>query len=126
VRTLKRIRLKRIMVICRCCPIGLMLFLSCCEKIEEAVISPDGNITAEVITSGAPATDASTTYVKIHEKHSPSKHIVFGGSNYGAEITVSWIDSKNLTVVCQNCSALQRRIKDEDKWHNISIHYDMR
>jgi hypothetical protein len=127
VRTLKRITLKRIMVvICRCCPIGLIFLLSGCEKIEEAVISPDGKITAEVVSStSAGATDVNTTYIEIHEKHG-SKHIVFGGSNYGAEITVSWIDSKNLTVVCQNCSALQRRVKDEDKWHNISIHYDMR
>jgi aspartyl aminopeptidase len=104
-----------------------MFLLSSCEKIEEAVISPDGNVTAEVISSTeAAATDANTTYIKVHEKYSSSKYIIFGGANYGAEITVSWIDSRNLTVVCENCSALQRRVKDEDKWHKISIHYDLR
>ncbi len=103
-----------------------MFLLSGCDKTDEAVVSPDGNATAEVITSAAPATDASTTYVKEHERNRSSKHIVFGGSNYGAEITVSWVDSKNLTVVCKNCSSLQRRVKGEDKWHKISIHYDIR
>lgn len=73
-----------------------------------------------------PAPVEDTTYVMVYEKNGSSKHIIFGGLNDGAEITVSWIDSKNLKVACGNCSDLTRKVKDEDKWRNISIHYDLR
>jgi hypothetical protein len=109
-------------------PLGLaILFFSVgCDRIEQRVVSPDGQTTAEVITSPAPATDAETTYVKVSAQSSSGRHLVFGGCNYGATITVAWTDAKHLTIRCENCEKLQKRVTDEDRWHDIMIHYELR
>jgi hypothetical protein len=105
--------------------LGLCLVSGGCDKAEQSLASPDSKCVAEVVTSSAPATDASTTYVRLWHKGTLAKHIVFGGSNYGARIRVAWIDSGNLTIRCDHCSQLERRVKDEQNWQDIAIHYEI-
>jgi hypothetical protein len=87
-------------------------------------ISPDGGTTAEVDTSkGGGATEAAYTGVRLRSRFNPFRHYVFGGLDYGAKVTLSWTDSRNLIIKCQNCEKLD--IKDEEHdWRGVRIHYD--
>jgi hypothetical protein len=45
--------------------------------------------------------------------------------DYGADLSIRWIDSRNLLVTCPNSDGkLDFYGGDEAKWRDVSIHYD--
>jgi hypothetical protein len=94
--------------------------------------SPDGRVIAEVNLLETSAAEANELRVLLRTKSNPLRHCVFGGGDYGARLSISWIDSKNLLVKCEDCSMnplifskLKPPYTKEDRWHDIAIHYDI-
>jgi hypothetical protein len=95
------------------------------SNVKLRLISPDGHTTAEVdVSEWGGATEAAHTGVRLRSRFNPFKHYVFVGLDYGAKVTVSWIDSRNLLIKCQNCDKLTTKT-EEHKWHDITIHYEI-
>jgi hypothetical protein len=92
--------------------------------------SPDGRATGYVKTRVAGgATEAAYTFVSLQDHGDFFAHTLFGGANYGAKVSVSWLDSRNLLVKCQDCFQLGRGEVGaadllECSWHETSVHYD--
>jgi hypothetical protein len=88
--------------------------------------NPAGSITAEVIDDSgfAAATDAGYLGVTLKTRFNPIRHYVFGGSNYGARVQVSWISDHVLLIGCDNCEKLEGGNILERKWHRVTICYD--
>jgi hypothetical protein len=87
--------------------------------------SPDGRTVAEIVTndSFAAATDVAHSAVFLRTRLNPFGGTVFFYVNQGAKVTISWIDSHNLLVDCDDtCDHL-----DVDglhrHWKDITIHY---
>lgn len=95
--------------------------------------SPDGRVIAEVSSSDdAPAIDLNYLCVLLRSRFDPLRRCVFGGGDLGARLSVSWIDSKNLLIKCEDCSMnplinskLAPPYTKESRWHDIAIHYDI-
>lgn len=102
-------------------------------QTRQHLASPDGRVIAEVNSSDdAPATDVNYLCVLLRTKSNPLRHCVFGGGDLGARLSVSWIDSKNVLIECEDCSTnplinskLAPPYKKESRWHDITIHYDI-
>jgi hypothetical protein len=94
-------------------------------RVVQSVASPKGNITAEVVSSGmAAATDVDYLGVTLKTRLDPIRHYVFGGSNYGADIRVSWIGDHILLIHCEHCEKLEGGNIVEQRWHQVVICYD--
>ena len=77
-------------------------------KIRGYEISPDGRYVAEwreYDQSSARTTNLST--VQIRTRYSPFRRWVLSGLDYGAELSLIWIDSKNLVVQCGSCGGFE-------------------
>jgi hypothetical protein len=102
-------------------------------QTRQRLPSPDGHVIAEVNESdSAWATDVNYVCVLLRTKFNPLRHCVFGGGDEGARLSISWIDSKNLLIKCEDCSMnplifskLTPPYTKEDRWHEIAIHYDI-
>jgi hypothetical protein len=93
--------------------------------IQQRVSSPDGQAVAEQILLRPLTTlDTVQTTVQLRTKLNPFRHTVFAGLNYGAEVTISWIDSRNLLVKCVKCTNLNV-LRREDNWRYVTIHYEI-
>lgn len=89
--------------------------------------SPDGRAIAEVNTTGAAgATDTAYKGVMLRSRLNPFRTYVFAGLDYGAQISISWIDSKDLLVSCTGCAKLKGGDLKLDRWRDIAIHYEFR
>jgi hypothetical protein len=87
--------------------------------------SPDGRVIAySVLNTTSTAMDADASWIELRTRFTPFRHTVFGGLNYGADVTVSRIDSRNLLIRCAKYNKLDIKGK-EAKWHGISIHYEI-
>jgi hypothetical protein len=87
-------------------------------------VSPNGKVIAEVIVSdSAGATDVNTLDVSLKNELNPIRHYVFGGLDYGAQVTVSWIDNDRLLIKCQHCENLHGGDIFERKWHDVMVCY---
>ena len=106
---------------------GLVLYIRLfAGDVRQRLVSPDGMVIAEVRTLDfAAATDGPNTAIELRTKNNPFRHSVFSGLDYGAKITVSWIDAKSLLVRCEDCAKLSYGNTRQDKWHEIEIHYDL-
>jgi len=102
-------------------------------ETRQRLTSPDGHVIAQVNASGI-VSNFSSAYlcVELGTRFTPFWHCVFGGLDYGAHLSVSWIDSKNLLIKCEDCSMnplifskLTPPYTKEDRWHEIAIHYDI-
>jgi hypothetical protein len=91
--------------------------------VKQRIVSPDGRFVAQVreLHNGS-AVDADYLSVQLREKWNPFGHDIYGGLDYGIEIAISWVDSKNLLVTCTNCVKLGQGFK-EDQWHEVTVHY---
>jgi hypothetical protein len=100
---------------------------------RQYALSPDGKSIAEYREyrqGSATTTDLGT--VELKSRLNPIRHTVLSGPDYGANLSLTWVDSRNLivecegcsagNVVCHNCTALDI-VKKESRWHDISIHY---
>lgn len=106
--------------------LGIVYLRTSSGRTLQRLPSPDGGVIAEINTSGfAAATDAYYTGVLLRTRHNPLRHYVFGGLDYGAKIAISWIDSKNLLIQCEECRNLNGGNVREARWHDIMIHYDI-
>lgn len=93
--------------------------------VLQSALSPKGNITAEVVSSGmAAATDADYLGVTLKTRLDPIRHYVFGGSNYGADIRIAWIGDHVLLIQCEHCEKLEGGNILERRWHQVVICYD--
>lgn len=94
-------------------------------RVVQRTVNPTGNVIAEVIDGEfAAATDVGSLNVILKTKFNPVRHYVFGGSNYGAQIRISWIGPNVLLIRCQHCEKLQGGNILEQKWHQVTICYD--
>jgi hypothetical protein len=92
---------------------------------QQHIISPDQRAIAESRTYDfTAATDAAQSSVELRRQWTPFRYTVFFGLNYGAEVTISWIDSRNLRIKCRSCAKLQQYTR-ESQWHDVVIHYDL-
>lgn len=99
-------------------------------------ISPDGRSIAECREykqSSATSTDLKT--VELRTRFNPVRHTVLSGLDYGATLSITWIDSRNLLVTCRGCNPLDLQIrcnnctaldivKRETEWRDVSIKYE--
>ena len=94
-------------------------------RVRQTARNAKGTVTAEVVASGfAAATDVGYLGVTLKTRFDPVRHTVFGGSDYGAQITISWIGPNVLLIRCQHCEKLQGGNILEQKWHQVTICYD--
>jgi hypothetical protein len=105
-------------------------------QVRQYEPSPDGNNIAEYRqykqSGGATSTDLTT--VELRTRLNPIRHTVLSGLDYGAKLSITWIDSRNLLITCngcnprdllvpcKNCTSLDI-VKKEAQWRDVSIHY---
>ena len=104
-------------------------------EIRQYRRSPDGTTIAEYREykqSSATSTDLST--IELRTRYNPIRHTVLSGLDYGANLSITWIDSRNLLITCNgcnprdllapcnNCTGLDI-VKKEGRWRDVSIHY---
>lgn len=103
-------------------------------NIRQYSISPDGKNIAEwreYHQSSATTTDLTT--VELRSRVNPFRHTILAGLDYGADLSVSWLDQRNLLVRCTKCTnfdikcdkcggPLYVRRKDTG-WRDVSVHY---
>ena len=93
-------------------------------KILQRAVSPDGRTVADIrINEFAAATDVARSTVELRRWPDPIRSTVFFYVNNGAKVRISWTDSHNLLVDCDDtCDHL-----DVDglhrHWKDITIHY---
>jgi hypothetical protein len=76
--------------------------------IRQYQVGPDGNNIAEwkvYHQSGATSTDLIA--VKLRKRFNPFRHAVLFGLDYGADLSVTWIDARNLLVPCPKCGSFE-------------------
>jgi hypothetical protein len=94
--------------------------------------SPGGRAVARTHWSGgAGATDANYVCVSLRTWYSPLWHCVFGGLDYGTELSISWLDSKHLLVRCGGCNKdpqfslkLGPPLIRENQWRDVTVRYE--
>lgn len=99
-------------------------------------VSPDGKKIAELREyhqSSATSTDLAT--VEVRTRLNPFRRTVLAGLDYGADLSVTWIDSRNLLVRCTKCGGFDVRsdmygsvlyvLRKETEWRGVSIHYSI-
>jgi hypothetical protein len=92
-------------------------------SVSERVLSPDRRLVVEVRTlKSLSALDANYVAVRLSRRFSPFRHVVFGGLDYGAKITVSWTESNDLIVKCVDCENLRDHTA-QSRWNGVTIHY---
>jgi hypothetical protein len=103
-------------------------------KIRDYRVSPDGEYIAEwrvYDQGGATSTDLST--VQLKSRFSPFQRTVLTGLDYGAQISLIWVDSKTLVVQCGGCGGFEIKcdacgdalyvVAKETSWHDVKIRY---
>jgi len=96
--------------------------------------SPDHKKVAECRRYGtSSATTSELRTIELRTRFNPFRHTVLSGLDYGAKLSVSWIDSKNLMVQCGNCGNFEIKcdacsdglyiFQKKDRWHDVRIHY---
>jgi hypothetical protein len=95
-------------------------------RVKQRETSPDGNSIAEVRALPAlSGLDADLIAVRLRTRWNPFRRVVFSGLDYGAQITISWIDPTDLLVTCASCDHLRDQDR-ENSWRNVTIHYAIR
>jgi hypothetical protein len=102
--------------------------------IRQYQISPDGKNIAEwreYHQSSATTTDLTT--VELRSRLNPFRHTVLAGLDYGADLSVSWIDQRNLLIRCTKCTSFDIKcdicggplyvVGKDTTWRDISVHY---
>jgi hypothetical protein len=103
-------------------------------KIRSYEISPDGRYVAEWrVYDQSSATTTNLSTVQIRPRYSPFRRSVLSGLDYGAELSLIWIDSKNLVVQCGSCGGLEVKCstcldglyvgRKETSWRDVHIRY---
>ena len=94
--------------------------------VKQTATSPDGKSIAEVRElSPLSGLDADLIAVRLRTTWNPFRRVVFSGLDYGAQITISWIDPTDLLVMCVGCDHLRDQDR-ENSWRNVTIHYSIR
>ena len=89
-------------------------------------VSPDGKYIAEYRLyeqRGATSTDAKA--VQVRTKLNPFRHTLVDALDYGADLSITWIDSRNLLITCPESGGKLDFYGGDTKWHEISIHYEL-
>ena len=87
-------------------------------EVRDYKVSPDGKYIAEYRLykqSGATTTDDKA--VQVRTKLNPFRHTLVDALDYGADLTIRWIDSRNLLVTCPDSGGKLDFYGGEDtKW----------
>lgn len=122
--------LKRLSICMVCLLVAVGLLIGYLRIFSGAVLQSasnrKGTVTAEVIdgSGSSAATDVGYLGVAMKTRFNPIRHYVFGGSNYGVQIQVSWINDHVLKIRCDSCEKLQGGNILEHRWHQVTICYD--
>ena len=116
------------MVCIACLVVGLGILVACLRifsgHVLQRVSNSTGSLYAEVIDDdSAAATDVNYLAVGLKSRFNPIRHYVFGGSNYGAQIRLAWINDRVLLIRCEHCEELKGGNLLERKWHQVTICY---
>jgi len=114
--------------VCLVLGVGLLIayFRIFSGRVLQSAQNPDGTVTAEVLASdSAAATDVEYLGVILKTRFDPIRHYVFAGSNYGANIQISWINDHVLLIHCDHCEKLEGGNILERKWHQVTICYNL-
>lgn len=102
--------------------------------LRQYELSPDAKKIAQVREyDQSSATTTNLISVELRTKFNPFRHTVLAGLDYGAEISVTWVDSRNLLVRCIKCSSFDVKcdscgsalyvVGKDTKWRDVSIQY---
>ena len=95
-------------------------------ELLDREVSPDGKYIAEYrLYIQHSATTTNDKAVQIRTRLNPFRHTVLDALDYGADLSVRWLDSKNLLVTCPESGGKLDFYGRDTKWHEISIHYDL-
>jgi hypothetical protein len=101
-------------------------------KILQYQASPDQqNIAEWRIYEESSATTTDLSAIELKTRFWPFRHTVLSGLDYGAKISVDWVNSTTLVIRCANCGGFEVKcdncalyiVRKETKWHNVLIHY---
>lgn len=95
-------------------------------KLLDDKVSPDGKYVAEYhfyYQGGATVTSLKT--VEIHTKINPFRHDIVDALDYGADLSIKWLDSRNLLITCPESGGRLDFYGKETKQHDVTIHYDL-
>ncbi len=88
--------------------------------------SPDGKYIAEYRLyrqGGATSTDDKA--VQVRTKLNPFRHTLVDALDYGGDLSIRWLDSRNLLVTCPKSGGKLDFYGKDTSWHEISIHYEL-
>jgi hypothetical protein len=112
-----------------CCVALLILWLRIRLNGGELLdykVSPDGKYIAEYRLykqSGATTTDDKA--VQVRTKLNPFRHTLVDALDYGADLSITWIDSRNLLITCPESGGKLDFYGKDTNWREISIHYEL-
>jgi hypothetical protein len=103
-------------------------------EVRDYRVSPNGEYIAEWRVYGqgaATSTDLST--VQLKTRINPFRRRVLTGLDYGAQISLIWVDSKTLVVQCGGCGGFEIKsdacgnalyvVGKENSWRDVQIRY---
>jgi hypothetical protein len=96
-------------------------------EVLDYKVSPDTKYIAEYrfYEQGGGATATNLKGVEIRTQLNPFRHTIIDALDYGADLTIQWIDSRNLLIKCPNSGGKMDFYGHETKWHDVTIHYDL-
>jgi hypothetical protein len=124
----KRSNARVLLVVVACCTLPVILLI--CARLLSGTLqqyspSPDGARIAQVrVFKNAGATDANIRAVQMKKEFHLFRHTVFEGGDYGATISVRWLDANRLLITCVNCKAFNV-FRQETSWDDVAITYDL-
>ena len=95
-------------------------------KVLEYEVSPDGKYVAEYsLYNQTSATTTNLKVVKIRTRLNPFSHTILDALDYGADLSIKWIDARNLLVSCPESGGKLDFYGKDTKWRDIAVHYDL-
>lgn len=105
--------------------------------IRQYQVGPDGkNIAEWRVYHQSSATSTDLIAVELRKQFNPFRHAVLFGLDDGADLSVTWIEARNLLVRCPKCSSFEVNCSacggvldvsaKETKWRRVnSVCYSM-
>ena len=96
------------------------------RRAADHKVSPDSKYIAEYrLYKHGGATSTDTKAVQVRTKLNPFRHTLVDALDYGADLSITWIDSRNLLITCPESGGKLDFYGKDTNWREISIHYDL-
>lgn len=108
--------------------IGCWLYLRVFSgELLDSKVSPDGRYLVEYrLDRESSATTTDVKSIDIHTQSNPFRHNLVTALDYGADLSVEWVDFRSLRISCKDSGGkLDFYGRSETKWRDISIRYDL-